>query len=63
MSASAIAIDHNNEGRLAEGARALVAELKEAREHGLPFIVEWRPSAKAEHPYAGDAGCGCGPID
>jgi hypothetical protein len=63
MSASAIAIDQSHEGRLLESARALVAELKDAREHGLPFIVEWRQSAKTEHPYAGDAGCGCGPID
>ena len=63
MSASAIAIDQSNEGRLAKGARALGAELKDAREQGLPFIVEWRQSAKTEHPYASDAGCGCGPID
>jgi hypothetical protein len=63
MPASLIAIDRNDEGRLLEGARAFIAELKDAKEHGLPFIVEWRQSAKIEHPYAGDAGCGCGPAD
>ena len=63
MSVSAIAIDQNNEGRLAKGATALVAELKEAREQGLPFIVEWRQSMKTERPYPSDAGCGCGPVE
>jgi hypothetical protein len=63
MSASPVAAARN-EGRLLEGARALVAELKEASEQGLPFIVEWRQSVKAEHhPYLGDAGCGCGPVE
>ena len=63
MSASPIAVAQGNEGRPANGATALVAELKEAREQGLPFIVEWRQSEKTEHSYVGDAGCGCGPID
>jgi hypothetical protein len=63
MSARPIAVVRGNEGYLANGARALVAELKEARERGLPFIVEWRQSEKTEHSYVGDAGCGCGPTD
>jgi hypothetical protein len=61
MSASPIAIDQRSEEHLANGAKALVAELREARKQGLPFIVEWRHQVKTEH--ASDAGCGCGPID
>jgi len=64
MSANPIAVaETTNEGRLLGGARALVAELKEAREQGLPFIVEWRQSMTTEHQYLGDAGCGCGPVE
>jgi hypothetical protein len=63
MSASPIANDQRTEEHIANNAKALVAELREARKQGLPFIVEWRHQANAEHAYASGTGCGCGPVD
>jgi hypothetical protein len=48
-----------------EAAENLVAALKDAKDQGMPFVIEWRQSDAQARRWQDEsrAGCSCGSFD
>jgi hypothetical protein len=55
-------VEHKGEEAAGAMAESLVAALKQAKDQGKPFVIEWRQSDAQARRWQdeGGAGCSCG---